>query len=175
MGNWVDRKGTIELLEAVARLPAGLATLHLVGRTDIEPGYATRVRRRLAEPDLDGTVVVHGPVDRDEVARLYAAADVFVLASTREPYGTVYGEAMAAGLPVAGWRAGNLPNLAEDGREGVVVEPGDVAALAAGLERLAVDDEFRTRLAAAARTRAQRLPTWDDTATRFFTLLRDLA
>ena len=43
---------------------------------------------------------------------LYRSADVFVLPSYREPYGTVYGEAMAAGLPVVGWRAGNLPNLA---------------------------------------------------------------
>ena len=58
------------------------------------------------------------------MAALYRDADVFVLPSLREPYGTVYGEAMAAGLPVVGWRAGNLPHLAGHGREGLLVEPG---------------------------------------------------
>ena len=40
-----------------------------------------------------------------------------MLPSWKEPYGTVYGEAMACGLPVVGWRAGNLPYLADDDRE----------------------------------------------------------
>jgi glycosyltransferase involved in cell wall biosynthesis len=176
VGNWVERKGTIELLDALARLPPELAVLHLVGRTDIEPSYAARVRDRLARPDLDGRVVVHGPLPRDQVAMMYRAADVFVLASYREPYGTVYGEAMAAGLPVVGWDAGNLPNLADHGREGLVVPPGDVAGLAAALARLSADDALRQRMAGAARKRAERdLPTWEDTAARFFGLLRDLA
>ena len=67
------------------------------------------------------------------MSALYGAADVFVLASTVEPYGTVYGEAMAAGLPVVGWAAGNLPHLAADGVEGRVVPTGDVAGLSAAL------------------------------------------
>jgi glycosyltransferase involved in cell wall biosynthesis len=175
VGNWVDRKGTLDLLDAVGRLAPGLATLHLVGRTDIDRRYASRVRARLTRPDLAGRVVVHGPVGRDEVALLYGSADVFVLPSYREPYGTAYGEAMAAGLPVVGWRAGNLPHLAGHGREGLVLEPGDVAGLAAALQRLAADPGYRERLAAAALRRAADLPTWDDTARLFFGLLRDLA
>ncbi|HKA82602.1 MAG TPA: glycosyltransferase family 4 protein [Acidimicrobiales bacterium] len=175
VGNWVARKGTLDLLEAFGRLSPGLATLHLVGRTDVDRRYAARVRARLARPDLAGRVVVHGPVTRGEVARLYGSADVFVLPSYREPYGTVYGEAMAAGLPVAGWRAGNLAHLARDGREGRVLEPGDIAGLSAALGRLAEDPGHRERLAAAARQRGQRLPTWSDTAERFFGVLRELA
>ena len=150
VGNWVARKGTLELLDAFAALPPELATLHLAGRDDAEPGYGARVRSRLAEPDLRGRVVVHGPVPRDEVARLYAGADAFVLPSHREPYGTVYGEAMAAGLPVVGWRAGNLPHLAENGREGIILEPGDIGGLTAALRRLATDEPWRCGLAAAA-------------------------
>ena len=105
---------------------------------------------------------------------LYAAADVFVLASTEEPYGTVYGEAMAAGLPVVGWAAGNLPHLADDGVEGRVVPTGDGPALAAALGELCADDDLRRRLGAAARRRAERLPTWDDTATAFYAVCRDV-
>jgi glycosyltransferase involved in cell wall biosynthesis len=175
VGNWVDRKGTVDLLDAFGRLPPGLATLHLVGRTDIDRRYASRVRARLARSDLADRVVVHGPVTRDEVALLYRSADVFVLPSYREPYGTAYGEAMAAGLPVVGWRAGNLPHLADHGREGLVLEPGDVAGLTAALQRLADDPGYRQRLAAAALQRARDLPTWDDTARLFFGLLRRLA
>jgi glycosyltransferase involved in cell wall biosynthesis len=170
----MERKGTLELLEAFAAVPAELAVLHLAGRTDVEPRYGARVRARLASPGLAGRVVVHGPVSRDDVARLYSGADVFVLPSHREPYGTVYGEALAAGLPVVGWRAGNLPNLVEDGREGIVLEPGDVPGLGAALSRLARDDAYRERLAAAARARGELLPTWDDTAARFFGVLREL-
>jgi glycosyltransferase involved in cell wall biosynthesis len=79
----------------------------------------------------------------DGIARLYAGADVFVLPSRREPYGTVYGEALAACLPVVGWRAGNLPHLVSDGVEGVVLDPGDIPALAAALDRLASDELWR--------------------------------
>ena len=75
------------------------------------------------------------------MAALYAAADAFVLPSLKEPYGTVYGEAMAYGLPVVGWRAGNLPYLADDEREGLLVEPGDMRGLTAALQRLADDAE----------------------------------
>jgi glycosyltransferase involved in cell wall biosynthesis len=175
VGNWVARKDLLALLDAFSGLPRDLATLHLVGRQDVEPRYATRVRARLASPDLAGRVVVHGPLPAEEVADLYRSADLFALPSLREPYGTVYGEALAAGLPVLGWRAGNLPHLAAHGREGLLVPPGDVAGLATALERLATDEELRHRLARAARERGRRLPTWDETAAAFFSVLREPA
>lgn len=175
VGNWVPRKGALDLLEAFAALPADLATLHLVGRTDIEPRYGRRVSARLARLDLAGRVVVHGPVSPARVGELYRAADVFVLPSYRDPYGTVYGEAMAAGLPVVGWRAGNLPNLADHEREGLILEPGDRRALSAALARLASDPGDRRRLATAAAARARRRPRWDDTAARVVGLLAGVA
>ena len=175
VGNWVARKGLLTVLEALAALPSGTATLHVVGDDRADPAYAERVRARLAHSDLTGRVRVHGPVSKERVAAFYRDADVFVLPSLREPYGTVYGEAMAAGLPVVGWRAGNLPHLAADGREGVLLEPGDVDGLSRALERLAIDDDYRLRLAAAAAARAESLPTWAQTAERFFTELREVA
>jgi glycosyltransferase involved in cell wall biosynthesis len=172
VGNWVERKGTLSLLEAFATLDQTAATLHLVGNTRVEPSYGDRVRQRLARSDLHGRVVVHGPLSTSQVAALYTAADVFVLPSLREPYGTVYGEAMAAGLPVVGWDAGNLPHLARDGVEGRVIAPGDHAALTAALAALAENEPLRRRLAAAARRRAATFPTWQETARRLFAELR---
>lgn len=175
VGNWMPRKGALDLLEAFAVLPGDLATLHLVGRTDSDRRYGRQVSARLGRPDLAGRVVVHGPVPPERMAGLYRAADVFVLPSYRDPYGTVYGEAMAAGLPVVGWRAGNLPNLADHEREGLILEPGDRPALTAALARLAADAGDRARLGAAAAVRARSRPTWDDTAARFFDLLAGVA
>jgi glycosyltransferase involved in cell wall biosynthesis len=159
----------------MAWLPDGLATLHLAGDDRADPRYGARIRVRLSRPDLAGRVVVHGPLPADQVAALYRGADVFVLPSLREPYGTVWGEAMAAGLPVVGWRAGNLPHLAEDGREGLLASPGDVAALSAALARLAGDEGLRQRMAAAARLRAADRPTWAQSAALFFAALREAA
>jgi glycosyltransferase involved in cell wall biosynthesis len=118
--------------------------------------------------------VVHGRLRREDVAALYQAADAFVLPAFREPYGTVWGEAMAFGLPVVGWRAGNLPYLAVDEREGLLVEPGDVDGLAGALSRLAVDEELRARLGAAAKRRAVARPTWDVSAALFFGAIREV-
>jgi glycosyltransferase involved in cell wall biosynthesis len=174
VGNWVERKGILSLLEAVAGLDGSAATLHLVGSADTEPTYAQRVRSRLAQPDLVGRVHVHGPIGLSEVAAMYRAADAFVLPSLKEPYGTVYGEAMAFGLPVVGWRAGNLPYLAEHEREGLLVAPGDISGLTVALRRLADDADLRARLGSAARQRALSRPTWDEVAGLFFAQLRDV-
>jgi glycosyltransferase involved in cell wall biosynthesis len=172
VGNWVARKGQLDLLEAVSRLPEDSVTLHLIGDPDAEPRYRDRIRHRLAAPDLVGRVVVHGPLPVADVAAHYAAADAFALASSREPYGTVYGEAMSAGLPVVGYAAGNLPHLARDGEEGLAVPPDDVDALTAALRRLVDDEALRARMGAAAARRAGTFPTWEATAARLFAELR---
>jgi glycosyltransferase involved in cell wall biosynthesis len=174
VANWLPQKGILELLEAFARLPANAGTLHLAGDESGAPGYTARVRSRLREGDLDGRVVVHGSLAPEDVAALYQAADVFVLPAARESYGTVWGEAAAFGLPIVGWRAGNLPNLVEDEREGLLVEPGDVEALSRALSRLAADADLRARLGAATRRRALSRPTWEDSAALFFATIREV-
>jgi glycosyltransferase involved in cell wall biosynthesis len=173
IGNWIERKGIVELLDAFAALPATAGTLHLVGDTAVDPRYTAVVRERVHR--LGDRAVVHGVVTRERVAALYRDADVFVMPSRREPYGTVYGEAMAAGLPVVGWRAGNLPHLAEHGREGLIVEPGNSRALTDALLRLSEDRALRAAMGEAARARARAFPTWEQTATRFFGELRAIA
>jgi glycosyltransferase involved in cell wall biosynthesis len=175
IANWLPRKGILELLAAFARLPAHAATLHLVGDESADTRYAAQVRSRLTDRQLAGRVVVHGRLAREEVAALYGAADVFVLPAYREPYGTVWGEAMSFGLPVVGWRAGNLPYLAENEREGLLVSPGDVGALSGALLRLASDGALRTRMGAAAKRRALTRPTWHESASLFFAAIREVA
>jgi glycosyltransferase involved in cell wall biosynthesis len=173
VANWIPRKGILDVLEAMSGLPDDAATLHLVGDDRADPAYGARVRTRLREPALADRVVVHGPRPAADVAAMYEAADVFVLPSTKEPYGTVLGEALAAGLPVVGWDAGNLPHLAANGREGIILPVGDVPGLAVALEELATNEERREVMSEAARRRGSSLPTWDDTAHQFFSTLRE--
>jgi glycosyltransferase involved in cell wall biosynthesis len=173
IANWLPHKGILELLEAFARLPADAAMLHLAGDESADARYAARVRSRLTGADLSSRVVAHGPLSHENVAGFYEAADAFVLPAAHETYGTAWGEAMAFGLPVVGWRTGNLPYLAEDDREGLLVEPGDVEALSQALLRLAIDRDARARLGAAAKRRALARPTWEDSAARFFAAIRE--
>jgi glycosyltransferase involved in cell wall biosynthesis len=175
VGNWLERKGILSLLEAFAALEPTAATLHLVGRTNVDRSYARLLWQRLSRTDLRERVVVHGPLSVGEVAAMYAASDVFVLPSLKEPYGTVYGEAMAYGLPVVGWRAGNLPYLADDEAEGLLASPGDVHGLSVALRRLTDNAELRQRLGTAAKRRALERPTWDEVAAMFFGHLRGVA
>jgi glycosyltransferase involved in cell wall biosynthesis len=173
VANWIRRKGIHSAVEAVAALPDHCATLHLVGDDNVDPSYAAQVRRRIEEPDVAGRIVVHGPVSLAEVERLYANADVFLLPSLVEPYGTVLGEAMACGLPVVGWKTGNLPFLADDGKEGLLLEPGDITGLTAALLRLSQDTSYRQALGRAAARRAAGRPTWRQSAARYFKAIRE--
>jgi glycosyltransferase involved in cell wall biosynthesis len=81
---------------------------------------------------------------------------------------------MAFGLPVVGWRAGNLLHLAEHEREGLLVEPGDVEALSQAMLRLASDGELHARLGVAAKRRALRRRTWEASAAHFFAAIREV-
>lgn len=173
--NWSPNKGLLELLDAVIGLPVDEVTLHLAGRDDVDLSYSVRIRQRLVASDVDGRVIVHGAVDRQALAGLYAGADVFVLASYVEAYATVLAEALKVGLPVVAWRRPHAERMVTDDVEGCLVSPGDVVGLRRALGRLAADGDYRRRLASSAQHRGAQLPTWADTAARFFGLLRGLS
>ena len=84
-----------------------------------------------------------------------------------EPFGLVVAEALAAGRPVVGSAIGGIPEIVRDGREGLLVAPGDPAALAAALDRIARESALREALAvnalrrAAAYTPAAIVPRWE--------------
>lgn len=101
------------------------------------------------------TVILPGERPADEVPRLLAQADLFVLASRWEglPYSII--EAMMTGLPVVASRVGGIPEMVEDGVTGFLVPPGDADAMAAALARFLADPTLCGRMGEAARQRAQ--------------------
>jgi len=90
---------------------------------------------------------------RTDVAAVLAAADVAVLPSLHEGLGVAALEAMAAERPVVATRVGGLAEVMDGGEAGVLVPPGDAAALADALARLAADAPLRRQLAVAGRRR----------------------
>jgi glycosyltransferase involved in cell wall biosynthesis len=102
-----------------------------------------------------------GFVSHDELDRLYDRAAVVVLPSHREGLPICVLEAMAHGRPVVATTVGGIPQLVEDGRTGLLVEPGDAEGLRVALERLLSDAELRRRMGRAARVRVQRMCSWE--------------
>jgi glycosyltransferase involved in cell wall biosynthesis len=140
----VRRKGIDVLIDALARLaderPRPLTWIAGAG-----PERAA-LERRVRELGLGASVSFLG--ERSDVADLLAACDVFILPSRREGLGVAALEAMAAGRAIVATRAGGLPEAIEPERTGLLVPPGDPAALAAALARLLHDPALRARLGA---------------------------
>ena len=72
VSNWYPNKGLLELLDAVAALPAGDATVHLAGRDDVDADYGDLCVGASSIPISQRRVVAHGVIDRQAVAELYA-------------------------------------------------------------------------------------------------------
>jgi glycosyltransferase involved in cell wall biosynthesis len=124
------------------------AELHLVGRGALAP---------LARDLGAGGAVWTQALDAAGVARAMDEATLLCLPSRAEGLGRVLVEAMLRGRPVVGGDAGGIPDLVEDGVTGLLVAPGDPAALAEALIRLLGDRELATRLGVAARERSEEL------------------
>ncbi len=100
--------------------------------------------------------VFTGYMGGTELASAYASSDVFAFPSDTETLGFVAMEAMASGTPTVGARAGGIPDVIDEGVNGLMFTPGDLGDLTAKLKRLLFDEAERTRLATAARAEMER-------------------
>ncbi|MFN2369970.1 MAG: glycosyltransferase family 4 protein, partial [Candidatus Krumholzibacteriia bacterium] len=105
-------------------------------------------RAGLRHPDH---VRIEGFVERPEA--FLAELDLLLMPSHAEGFGLAAAEAQAAGLPVIAGDASSLPEIVADGTTGLLVPPGDAAALATALRRLLDDPALARRLGAAGRAR----------------------
>ena len=150
IANLTTVKNHLLLIRAFARLLELVpqATLLLVGQLR----ESTEAIRRLVDRlGIAERVVVAGP--RQDVPRLLSAIDVLAISSHTEGLPISLLEGMALGCAVVCTRVGGIPSVVEDGRNGLLVEPGNVVQMTAALQQLAQREGLATRLGqAAART-----------------------
>ena len=142
------------LIDAVARLAneGRRVRLCLVG----EGPDRRALERHIVDCDLSGIVRLEGILNQDQLKTLYGDSDAFALASFAEGVPVVLMEAMAMEIPcVATWITG-VPELIQDGLEGLLVAPSDVGQLSTAIARLMDDPDLRRRIARAGRCKVVR-------------------
>ena len=154
VARFAPQKAHDVLLRAFARARGERQDLRLLLVGDDPFGDGRRRAEALAAELQLGPSVAFLGIRRD-VPSLLGLSDAFVMASLWEGLGLVFLEAMAAGLPVLATEVSAVPEVVIDGETGVLVPPGDDAALARGLIQLAGDPTLRRRLGAAGRARVR--------------------
>ena len=172
VGRLVEKKGVGDLIMALACMEDATErkyVLWIVGAG----GQENRLREQSRHLGLETQVRFWGQIPNQELPDYYAAADVFVGPSVidrsgdTEGMGVVFLEAFAAGVCVVATRVGGIENVVEDGKTGILVDPGAPRQLADVLTRLLADESHRRKLAEAGRKRAGERYHWPLVAARF--------
>jgi glycosyltransferase involved in cell wall biosynthesis len=156
VGRLVEKKGFDVFVDACALLAdRGIAfEAAIVGE---EGDHAAVVRRRIADRGLADRIVLGGPKTQAELLDEYLRADALCLpcriveGGDRDGIPNVLVEAMACGVPSVSTSISGIPELIEDGRNGLLVAPDDPEALAAALTRIRDDRELAARVSRGAR------------------------
>jgi glycosyltransferase involved in cell wall biosynthesis len=115
--------------------------------------YEDEYRRLVKELGIENEVVFLG--FRRDAPDLMKAADLVVHPATAEAFGLVITEALYLGTPVVASRVGGIPEIVDDGQDGLLVESENPQTLAEAIVRLMEDNDLRTRLAGAGREKVQ--------------------
>jgi glycosyltransferase involved in cell wall biosynthesis len=151
-------KGSVDLLRAAEQLWRAGRRFHLVLAGPEMANFQRFVRSYPFAERVQRLDVLDETQKRD----FYAALDVFALPSRTDSFGLVLLEAWANGLPNVGYRAGGVAEVIRHERDGLLVRCGDVAGLAAALDRLIADRGLRRRLGEEGRQRTTTEFRWCD-------------
>ncbi len=143
-GRLTRQKALDGAIEVVARLP-DVTLLVLGDGPEREP-----LRQLAVDRGVAGRIRFLGGGTRDDVLRLFRAADAAILPSSWENFPHTVVEALAVGTPVVATAVGGVPEIVVDGVNGLLVPPGDLEALTGAIDRVMRDRALRERLAAAA-------------------------
>jgi glycogen(starch) synthase len=151
VGRLAPQKGVGTLVEAAGLLEHPSAQVLLVG----EGPERKALERETERLGVDDRLRFEGFVTHDQLPAAMAHADMLVLPSLYEELGTVLLEAMQAGLPIVASETGGIPDVVEDGVNGLLVPPGDPEALARAIDRILSDGDLARRLSEGAHQRGK--------------------
>lgn len=150
VGHVGRNKGVLDLLEAIARLGPLIQRFVVVGPPQFV-GDWEEVMARTKSLGLGDRVSFTGQLQGKDLYDMFRSCDYLVLPSYAEGLPVVFLEAGNFGLPVIGTPVGAVPELLKNGVNGLLVSPGDVAALSAAIKRLHTNSAERRRLGARLR------------------------
>lgn len=142
--------------------------LIVAGKGPFDEPYRAEVRT------LGVDEMVHFAGFRDDISDVIAAADLMVLPSVAEAFGLAVSEAIYLGTPVISTRVGGIPEIVDDGVDGVLVPPSDAAALADAIVSLLNDHERRARMAGAGRDKVVTNFKFEDMLRRYEAIYQEL-
>ncbi len=155
MESWKGQESLLEALGRLRDLPGWVCWVAGGPQRPHERRYMERLERAASKLEIAGRVRFLG--ERSDVSRILRAADIYCQPNTGpEPFGLALVEALGAGLPLISTAIGAATEIIDDSC-GVLVEPGDIQALAGALRRLIEERGERTRLGAAGPERARKL------------------
>jgi glycosyltransferase involved in cell wall biosynthesis len=172
LGSVTPLKGLQDALDALAALATRDWRWTIVGSLDVEPEFVAELRRRISAHRLDQNVLLAGEREHPAALAALRSSDVLLISSFTENHPLVALEALAAGVPVAGYAVGGLPDIVAHGETGLLAPLLDVAALSAVCERFVREPLERRRLAQNARRAAGALPSWADAGRQFVANVR---
>jgi glycosyltransferase involved in cell wall biosynthesis len=175
LGNLIPRKGLHNLLDALARLPAGCALLTVIGSPSADPAYAHSIQQQIVRLRLGECVTLTGALSGDALNEHFAQSDVLVIPSAYEGYGIAYLEGMAFGLPAIATTAGAAHEIITHAQDGFLIPPGDADQLAHYLLMLAEDRALLLAMSLIARQRFDRHPIWEQTAASIRAFLSEVS
>jgi len=147
-------KGHIYFLRAMADVVHRTRDLCLAVTGDGDMAYVDELAREARRLGIEKRLILTGALDG--LAEFYRACDVICVPSRAEAFGRVVIEALAAGAPVVATSVGGIPEIIEDGIDGMLVPYGDEAHLAGTIEFLLHHVEMQGRLGRAGREKAER-------------------
>lgn len=154
VGRLVQAKGVFDLLEAYAQLKSEIRSN--IGLVFVGDGSDRWSLVKQASKVSPGTIQFLGFVHREELAELYALSDAFIFPTHSDPWGLVVNEAMACNLPVVVTNvAGCALDLVQNGWNGFVIPPRDIAQLTIAMSQLTENSEQRMAMACKSRERIE--------------------
>jgi glycosyltransferase involved in cell wall biosynthesis len=177
-GRVTPLKRVLDLIKAFAQVVREVpgAELHIAGECETEPNYVNIVKDYIRKAGLSKNIHLLGEMTQEELSREYRACDQVVLPSAQENAPMVLAQAMASGKPVIASRVGGVPEMVgENGERGLLVNVGDIDALASAIVRLLEDTALSDRLGQAGYLYAQENYLIDQVALRTYDVYQAIA
>ena len=165
-------KGAIHVVDAMKLLWEKGIVARLVMAGPARDDYIAHVSK---QPDkVRNHILDLGVVDEELKEDAFSAADIFAMPSRSESFGIVYLESWNSGVPVIAARCGAPVEIIEDGRDGLLVDFGDVRALAGAIERLLKDEGLRKKMGESGRRKVREKYRWSDKFAAYLKIIAEL-